>query len=368
MKLLVAGNLANTGFYLASTLRKNSINADLLMENNPKRSSDPKSTIEFEGNKYPEWIKFWDWKKNWKFEIIKTMRKYDIISAATELPMLALFSLKPYVAIATGSDMNFLSQTNSLRGILLRCAYKRAKIVVYVCPSSYLRTKQLKLKNSVFLPNYRDFTGFESTLAKKAKNKFIIFHPSLQDWFIKKNFIFFEAAAKICKKYDNVSIICVNHGIDAEKSKKMVKESNLEEKCEFLPSTLDQNELKKYYQMCDIVVDQFGFTGAFGVIALETLYQGIPLIGYIKKDIFKDLYGEIPPILGGETVEEVYDAIEKLIIDKEFFDDIGNKSKLWMKKYHSEEIIMGKYMDLYKMVYEKRDSKDIINHLKFNQS
>ena len=61
------------------------------MENNPKRSSDPKSTIEFEGNKYPEWIKFWDWKKNWKFEIIKTMRKYDIISAATELPMLALF-------------------------------------------------------------------------------------------------------------------------------------------------------------------------------------------------------------------------------------------------------------------------------------
>ena len=121
MKLLVAGNLANTGFYLASTLRKNSINADLLMENNPKRSSDPKSTIEFEGNKYPEWIKFWDWKKNWKFEIIKTMRKYDIISAATELPMLALFSLTPY------------SQNQLVSSILLLlCFYQHIKILV--CP------------------------------------------------------------------------------------------------------------------------------------------------------------------------------------------------------------------------------------------
>ena len=44
MKLLVAGNLANTGYFLASKLREAGISAELLMERNPDFVSDPLNT------------------------------------------------------------------------------------------------------------------------------------------------------------------------------------------------------------------------------------------------------------------------------------------------------------------------------------
>ena len=60
MKILVAGNLANTGYFLASKLREENIDIDLLMEDNPHPVSDPKNTGELEFNEYPKWIKFWN--------------------------------------------------------------------------------------------------------------------------------------------------------------------------------------------------------------------------------------------------------------------------------------------------------------------
>ena len=101
MRLLIAGNLANTGFYLTKALRKIGINAELLMENNPSFEGDPRNAGLLETLEYPSWIKFWNWKKKWKQFVISTMRKYDLISAATELPIFAMFSLKPYIAVAT---------------------------------------------------------------------------------------------------------------------------------------------------------------------------------------------------------------------------------------------------------------------------
>ena len=366
MKLLIAGNLANTGFYLASALRKNHINVDLLMENNPETFNDPLTTGEIKGGKYPHWIKFWNWKKNWKIEIIKTMRKYDLLCVSTELPIFALFSFKPYIAIATGSDLNFLAQSNSVKGILLRLAYKRAKMVVYVLPTQIKNVKKLKLKNSVFIPLFRDFSKFkQKENNSSSESEMIIFHPTWQNWFIKKNYIFFEAFEKICKKFDNVSLIFINRGIDSKKSIDMIKKKGLEKKCKILPSTLEQDELKKYYQMSDIVVDQFGL-GSFGFIGLEALTQGIPLVSYIEKDIYKNHYGEEPPVLGGNTSEEVYNAIVKLLSDKKFYNSVSLKNKSWMNKFHSEKVLLKKYIDLCKMVYEKQDSNDIINHIKFN--
>ena len=367
MKLLISGNLVNTGFYLVSKLRDKNWNVDLQMERNPKTVSDPISTGELDNEKYPEWIKFWDWEKNWKLKIIKTMRKYDLISAATELPIFALFSFKPYVAITTGSDLILLAQSYSLKGILLRLAYKRAKMVVCNFPSQMQYAKKLRLNNAVFIPLFRDFSKFkQNKIVQKLKNnKFVIFHPSNQNWDIKKNYVFFEAFKMICKKYDNVSLIFVNHGKDATKSIEMIKRKKLEEKCEVLPHTLNQNELLKYYQMCDVVVDQFGI-GSFGFIGLEVLSQGIPLICYIEKDLYKTMYGEVPPVLSGKTPEEIYAIIEKLITDKEYYNEIREASKNWFNRFHSEKMIIQKYIDLYEMVFENRNHIDIINHLKFN--
>ncbi len=367
LKLLVSGNLANTGFYLVTKLREMGLDVELQMGENPEITGDPKSSSEFNCEEYPNWIKFWNWKKNWKLEIIKRMRKYDLISAATELPIFALFSFKPYVAVATGSDLTILAQSHSLKGILLRLAYKRAKIVVYNLPSHMMYAKKIKLKKSIFIPLFRDFSKIKKNRIsqKSEQKKFVIFHPTHQDWEIKKNNIFLEAFDKISKKYDNVSLVIINHGKDAKKSIEMINKLNLGDKCEILPHTLNQNKLLENYRTCDIVVDQFG-VGAFGFIGLEVICQGIPLICYIEKDVYKTMYGESPPILSGKTSDEIFEMLEKLIIDKKFYDEISEAEKKWFDKFHSEEKIIQKYADLYKMVFEKHNYVDIINHLKFN--
>ena len=56
MKILHAGNMANLGYTITRQLRKNGIEADLLMQKNPPKGSDP---IRFDpelDNEYPEWV------------------------------------------------------------------------------------------------------------------------------------------------------------------------------------------------------------------------------------------------------------------------------------------------------------------------
>ena len=120
MRLLIAGNLANTGYYLVSKLREKRFDVELLMEENPDIASDPNNSGFFK-SEHSSWIKFYNKsKRNWKFNILKIMRKYDLIIAITELPMFAFLSLKPYIAICTGSDLIELAQSISFKGYLLR--------------------------------------------------------------------------------------------------------------------------------------------------------------------------------------------------------------------------------------------------------
>src|SRR5690242_12802468 len=130
MRVLVAGNLANTGYQIAKSLRGKGIDAELLIKKNDLPIHDPKSFDDIIS--YPTWIKFWDGtRKSWKFQIISTMKKYDIIHASTELPIFAMFSGNPYIAMATGDDIIELAQKKTVKGLLLKMAYKRARAVVY---------------------------------------------------------------------------------------------------------------------------------------------------------------------------------------------------------------------------------------------
>ncbi len=366
MRLLVAGNIANTGFYLTSKLREKGISADLYMEKNPNPTSDPKNTGKLAGE-YPEWIKFWDREKNWKRNLVLTMRKYDLISAATELPIFAQFSLKPYVAVATGSDLSLLSQSKSIKGMLLRSGYRRAKVVVYNLPTHLQPAKNLKLKNAVFLPLFREYQMPETNgiTDRKIKDKFIFFHPTSQRWNIKNNHLFLKAFVRLSKSYENVFLILINRGEDAGKTIDFLSNAGIDDKFKILPDTLNQKEMLKYYNSCDAVVDQFG-VGAFGFTGLEVLNIGKPLVCYIKKDVYETLYGEAPPVLSSNNEEEVYNLLKDLVEGKELCEKLSYDSQKWMQKYHSPDSLISKYIKLYEMVYDGKKIEQISEAIKFN--
>lgn len=365
MRLLIAGNLANTGYYLASKLRKSDLSVDLLMENNPSFASDPKNTQELIGNEYPSWIKFWNRSGNWKRQVIKTMRRYDLISASTELPIFAMFSFKPYIAIATGSDLFYLVHSRTLRGILLKNAYRRAKVVVFTLPTHLRHVNELKLKNAIFLPLFRDFQESKTFIGKnKIKDKFVFFHPTNQIWDIKHNDVFLKAYVRLSKLRDDVFLILINRGHDAEKSINFLKNANIEGKYQILPRTLSQGELLIHYQNCDVVVDQFG-VGSFGFIGLEVMHQGKPLVCYIEDEYYEKLYGEKPPVLSANDEEGVYQILKKLVENSQFCSDISELSRKWISKFHSGDVLIKKYINLYTAVHEGKKFDEISANLKF---
>jgi len=367
MRLLIAGNLANTGYYLVSKLKEYGIYVDLLMEKNPTFANDPRNTDELTNDQYPLWIKFWDWKKNWKFQIIKIMRKYDLISAATELPIFALFSLKPYIAIATGSDLFFLAKSKSLRGFLLRLAYRRARVVVYTLPSHRTNVELLKLKNAIFLPLFRNFNKSFVKVKKNYKEKFVFFHPTSHRWESKGNDLFLKAFMRLCKTRDDVFLILINRGEDAEKSIKLLKDANMDEKFEILPHTLSQDELYSYYNACDVVVDQF-IVGSFGLTGLEVLNLGKPLVCFIDEEAYEMSYGLKPPVLSSNNEEGIFQILIKLLEDKQYCNEISEKSLNWFQKFHAEENLIKKYIELYTQVHEGKRYQEIFSNLKLNRN
>jgi len=365
MRLLIAGNLANTGYYLVSKLRKSGLPVDLLMEKNPSFASDPKNTHELIGNEYPDWIKFWNMNGNWKREVVKTMRKYNLISASTELPIFALFALKPYIAVATGSDLFYLAHSRTLKGILLRNAYRRAKVVIFTLPTHLRHVKELKLKNAIFLPLFRDFQESKTPPTRnKVKDKFVFFHPTNHVWDIKHNDVFLKAYVQLSKSRNDVFLILINRGQDAEKSINFLKKSNVEGKYQILPRTLSQSELVTQYQNCDAVVDQFG-VGSFGFIGLEVMHQGKPLICYIEEESYEKLYGEKPPVLSAKDEEGIYQILKKLVENDQFCADISERSRKWISKFHSGDFLIKKYINLYNWVHEGKKFEEIAANLKF---
>lgn len=365
MRLLIAGNLANTGFYIGSKLQNIGIQVDLLMESNPGFESDPRNSGLLSDKQCPNWIKFYDKTRGWKKNIIRIMRKYDLILSASEYPIFSMLSLKPFIALATGSDIIELAQSNSLKGFLIRLAYSRAKIVIFTFPAQLSYIQKLKIKNYVFLPLFS--RAINSDYKKKnneTKDKFVIFHPTSHIWRVKNNEIFLNAYINLAKSRDDVFLITINRGEDAKRSTELLKAGNIEGKYKILPFTLDQKELLDYYLSSDAIADQFGI-GSFGLIGCEVLHIGKPLICYIDIKNYKLLYGESPPVINSNNSEEMETLLKKLIEDKPYYEKICEDSYKWFKKFHDEEILIKKYIELIAMIDQRKNTSEIISKLKF---
>jgi len=257
MKVLLAGNLVNLGYTLSRELRKVGIESELIMERNPHGISDPKTFDPNLLSKYPNWIKFIDRNKSgWKRGIIKTMRdrKYDLIHAYTEYPIFAYVSRRRFIANPTGSDLRELAFSNSLRGILLRRAYHRAKVVVASSPEVIELLSKLKVKHTIFLPVLMDLSFFKPNEHSSKLDKFTIFHPVNLDWKVKGNDKLIRGFAKFVKEFPQSLLIIVDRGIDSQRTHELVRKLELENNVQFVKGPLNYHELLNYYQKSEQVV------------------------------------------------------------------------------------------------------------------
>jgi len=353
LKILYAGNVANFGYVISKLLRTSEIEVDLLMKKNPPDHQDPLKKDPTLHNEYPHWIHFFDKKKHkWKRSILKLMRekKYDLIQAQSELIIFAYISRKSFVAQPVGSELRSLAFQNSIRGILMRRALKKAKAVIISGPEQLSLVRKLNLNNFVVIPFSPEFSSFEPMIVAKKElvDNFIIFHPANLDWTMKGNNILLEGFAKFVKDYIKASLIIIDWGKDSQKTHQLVKSLGIENKVNFLKKPLALEDLKYYYNMCDVVADQFVLED-IGAIGREAMCSQKPLLANFNEDGYRAFYTELPHVVKASTPQEVVTQLQILSNEKTRLD-IGKKSREWMEKNNSTELFKKKIKILYDLI------------------
>ncbi len=362
MKILIAGNLANMGYEIAKAMRKKGADVKLLLPKFPNTYEDPKfmyPKLEQEG--FPDWLVRYDnhersfGLKNWKFQVIKEMRKkeYDVIIALTEFSIFAMFSGKPYGALSTGSDMRELPFERTLKGFLYRLSYKKARAVIWGEPDKFKLLKKLGvLKKSVFTtaPRNIDFKP-QKVDRNNLKNKFVIFHPVAQDWRLKNNQKFLRAFKKLCDSYDNVHLIISRRGPDLEKAIKILSEGSSSKKFEFVPP-LNTNDLQYYYNLADVIVDQFGI-GSIGMITVEAMKCAKSVILELDHEAFSRCYKNVPDgLINVNSEDAIYNELKKLVENPNLCDKLGTKNKKWVEENWENDKLSDRYITICRAIKE----------------
>ena len=360
MKILHAGNMANLAYVICRQLQRNGINVELIMDSNPHKGSDPLRFDPELKNKYPNWVHFFNKKKsNWKIDLIWKMRerKYDIIHSYVEFPIFASFTNKPFIAHTQGSDFRELAKSKSLKGILLRRAYKKAKVILFFQPDHLPIFTELKLKNGIFLPPLWDTSFFTSKQIDRDDSKFIIFHPANLEFRLKGNEKLIEGFSKFVTENKNSELIIVDRGADSENVHNLVKKYNIQNFVKFVKGPLNSKELLAYYNSSDVIADQFEL-GALGSIGWEAFSCKKPLLAYVNQVQYENVYGESPPVANASNAIEVKNMLE-ILKEKKFSKTLGEKGYEWIIKYHSPQIFTKKIIKIYELILDRK-SIDVI--------
>jgi glycosyltransferase involved in cell wall biosynthesis len=366
LNILHAGNMANLGYVISRQLRKSEIGADLLLEKNPPKGSDPLRFDPLLNGVYPDWISFYDkLKSSWKTDVIKKMRdkKYDLVHAYVEMPIFAYLSRKPFIAHTQGSDFREMAMGNSLRGILLRRAYKRAKAVLFFQPDHFPLFAKLKLDNGIFLPPLWDVSFFQPKQVPKNEfeGKFVIFHPANLEWRLKGNDILIKGFAEFVKTNQESILVIVDRGVDSQQTHDLIKSLGIEDKIQFVNGPLNSTELLHYYNLSDVIADQF-VLGSLGSVGWEAFSCAKPLLAFVNEEQYGMLYGQAPPMANASNPSQVAKQLEALKDDKTR-SIIGEQGREWIIKYHSPELFVRKIKVIYDSILQNQQPEEIRNNL-----
>ena len=122
-----------------------------------------------------------------------------------------------------------------------------------------------------------------------------------------------------------------------------LKKEGLEVNYTFLDE-VPYHHMRYYYQQADIVVDQL-LTGWHGSVTMEALAMGKPVICYLSKDALKLLPRDNPIV--NANIHNITDKLRMLVRDKALREEIGKKSREYVKERHDALKLAKLYIDLY---------------------
>lgn len=101
-----------------------------------------------------------------------------------------------------------------------------------------------------------------------------------------------------------------------------------------LISNMTHAEALKLLESADIVVDQI-MAGDYGVLAIEAMALGKPVVCFIRPRVleyYRENFEDFPII--NADISNIYEVLRNQILQKEKFQEIGNRGRVFVEKYH----------------------------------
>jgi len=278
-------------------------------------------------------------------ELAKLLLNYDIIHAYTMMPILAHFVDRPFVAQSTGSDLRSFAWSKPILARLLRSGYAKAEALIFTQPDLIELASRACPGGARFIPQHVPVGDRVATVSDRSS--FDVFHPTRLDFSTKGNDSLLHGFSKVIKKQPRARLHLVSHGTDNGKAAELCKHLGLDQFVVWHPP-MTPTEMTRAYLACDCVADQFSIV-SLGLISLEAMALGLPVVCWINEDAYRSCYGETPPVTNARTADEIADALNNLVSPSERAR-FGAEAREWLQKHHGPETVTSKLVAVYEDV------------------
>ena len=301
------------------------------------------------------------------FYLLCTLKKkrVDLIHAHWSLPqgflgMLAGHLLKvPCVTTLHGSDVF------GLRHPILRLFNKLAIRHADVCTANSRATAKTAYRiaacrNLMIVPMGVDLNHFQKTtevddLKKKLnlEGEVILSVGRLID--LKGTDYLIKALPKVKRRFPKAKVLIIGSGPRKSHLLYLSKDLQIEDSIVFIDQ-IPQTELIKYYSLADAFVmpsitNKMGETEGFGVVLLEAMACGIPVIGSDTggiPDIIKD--GETGLLVRQKDSQDLVKQIIRLLTDEDLRKKMVRNAHDLIETQFSWEVIAKRFIEIYRHV------------------
>jgi len=239
------------------------------------------------------------------------------------------FGKHPVIGHAHGSDLR-VGLNHRVWNRIVKYNLKHCEKILVSTPDILKIAKKLR-EDAEYIPNPVDTSIFYPKPVNSHNGRLKVLIAANCNWKVKGTDIAIYALSRLKSEVD---AYIIRYGRDFAKTLALADSLGLS--LNVLPKTSHQ-EIREYYWNADVVLGSFG-AGALGMVALEAIACGRPVITYVSSRYPE--YHDFP-LRDVNTADKILEAIEK------------TSHKLWkaeygyLKKYHSPEKAVKRIYELY---------------------
>jgi Glycosyl transferases group 1 len=257
---------------------------------------------------------------------------------------------------------------NDFPGMDIPMIKARGKRIIYRFTGFDLRMRSEDMrKNPYSAFHYGYDLGFDESMQKKYLafleeyvDEFIVQDPEMQDFLprakIIPRVIDIEKWAYEGIKPSNKPLVVHAPSVKKSKGTEFVEKAIDELKNEGLQFEykpivgMKNEEAKQWYKKADIIVDQL-HVGWYGVLALEGMALGKPVVVYIREELLEKFEHDIP--IQNANPETAKSSLRELITDYEMRVDLGNRARKYVEQVHDVRKVVPQLVNVYKGVLQR---------------